>query len=209
MTKHLPTIALVFAFALASSVIVRTQDKTPPPAFVAAKPAPIAAVTPLRVQVLVSRYQGEKKLSSLPYTLSVNAGSRELDPFALKGGHASLRMGAKVPVMMIMTANMPKDVPQGGPVQYQDVGTSIDCSVSPMQDDGRFRLEITIDDSSVYGDPPVAGDNKPAPGNPSFRSFRASDSMVLRDGQTAQFTTATDKVSGEIVKVDVTLTVVK
>jgi hypothetical protein len=194
VTKHLQTIALVFAFALASSVIVRSQEK---PAPAAPKPAP-AAVTPLKVQVLVSRFQGEKKLSSLPYTLSVNAGSR-----------ATLRMGAKVPVMMMMTANMPKDLPQGGPVQYQDVGTSIDCSVSAVQDDGRFRVEITIDDSSVYGDGPNPTENKPPPGNPSFRSFRASDSMVLRDGQTSQFTTATDKVSGEIVKVDVTLTVVK
>jgi hypothetical protein len=194
VTKHLQTVALVFAFALASSVIVRTQEKPAPPA---PKPAP-ASVTPLKVSVVVSRFQGEKKLSSLPYTLSVNAGSR-----------ATLRMGAKVPVMMMMTANMPKDLPQGGPVQYQDVGTSIDCNVSAVQDDGRFRVEITIDDSSVYGEGPNATDNKPPPGNPSFRSFRASDSMVLRDGQTAQFTTATDKVSGEIVKVDVTLTVVK
>jgi len=194
VTRHLQTIALVFAFALASSVIVRSQEK---PAPAAPKPA-AAAVTPLRISVVVSRFQGEKKLSSLPYTLSVNAGSR-----------GTLRMGAKVPVNMMMTANMPKDFPQGGPVQYQDVGTSIDCSVSAAQDDGRFRVEITIDDSSVYGDAPNPTDNKPPPGNPSFRSFRASDSMVLRDGQTSQFTTATDKVSGEIVKVDVTLNVVK
>ena len=194
MTKHLQTIALIFAFALASSVIVRSQEK---PAPAAPKPAPVA-VTPLKVSVVVSRFQGEKKLSSLPYTLSVNAGSR-----------ATLRMGAKVPVMMMMTANMPKDLPQGGPVQYQDVGTSIDCNVSGVQDDGRFRVEITIEDSSVYGEGPNPTDNKPPPGNPSFRSFKASDSMVLRDGQTSQFTTATDKVSGEVVKVDVTLTVVK
>jgi len=194
VTKHPQTIALVFAFALASSVIVRTQEKPAPPP--AAKPA--ASAMPLKIQVLVSRFQGEKKLSSLPYTLSVNAGSR-----------ATLRMGAKVPVMMMMTANMPKDLPQGGPVQYQDVGTSIDCYVSTAQDDGRYRVEITIDDSSVYGDGPNTADNRPPPGNPSFRSFRASDSMVLRDGQTSQFTTATDKVSGEIVKVDVTLNVVR
>ena len=192
MTKHLQTIALVLAFALASTAVVRTQEK---PAAPAAKPP--ATATPLKVTVLVSRFQGEKKLSSLPYTLSVNADSR-----------ATLRMGAKVPVMMIMTANMPKDVPQGGPIQYQDVGTDIDCYVWKA-DDGRYRLEITISDMSVYGDGPAANDNKPAPGNPSFRSFRASDSMMLRDGQTSQFTTATDKVSGEIVKVDITLTVVK
>jgi hypothetical protein len=194
VTKHLQTIALVFAFALASSVIVRSQEK---PAAAAPKPA-AAAVTPLKVSVVVSRFQGEKKLSSLPYTLSVNAGSR-----------ASLRMGAKVPVMMITAKSPVEGVPMVGPIQYQDVGTSIDCNVSTAQDDGRFRLEITIEDSSVYGDTPTTTDNKPAAGNPSFRSFRASDSMVLRDGQTSQFTTATDKVSGEIVRVDVTLNVVK
>ena len=194
MTKHPHMIALVFALALASMAVVRAQDK---PAAPPAKPAQPTA-TPLKVTVLVSRFQGEKKLSSLPYTLSVNAGSR-----------ATLRMGAKVPVMMITSANVPKDVPQVGPVQYQDVGTDIDCMVWTAQDDGRYRLEITISDTSVYGDGPAATDNKPAPGNPSFRSFRATDSMLLRDGQTAQFTTATDKVSGEIVKVEVTLTVVK
>jgi len=194
VTRHLQTIALVFAFALASSVIVRSQEKTAP---AAPKPA-AAAVTPVRISVVVSRFQGEKKLSSLPYTLSVNAGSR-----------GTLRMGAKVPVMMITAKSPVEGVPMVGPIQYQDVGTSIDCYVSTPQDDGRFKLEITIEDSSVYGDAPATTDNKPAAGNPSFRSFKASDSMVLRDGQTSQFTTATDKVSGEIVKVDVTLNVVK
>jgi hypothetical protein len=194
VTKHLQTIALVFAFALASTAVVRAQEK---PAAPAAKPAQ-ATATPLKVTVVVSRFQGEKKLSSLPYTLSVNAGSR-----------GTLRMGAKVPVMMMSFPNMPKDAPAGGPIQYQDVGTDIDCYVSSVQDDGRYRIEITLSDTSVYGDGPTTTDNKPTPGNPSFRSFRATDSMALRDGQSAQFTMATDKVSGEIVKVDVTLTVVK
>jgi hypothetical protein len=35
------------------------------------------------------------------------------------------------------------------------------------------------------------------------------DSTLLKDGGTSQFTSAVDKVSGEIVKVDVTLNVVK
>jgi hypothetical protein len=33
--------------------------------------------------------------------------------------------------------------------------------------------------------------------------------MILKDGQSAQFTSATDKVSGEVTRVDVTLFVVK
>ena len=33
--------------------------------------------------------------------------------------------------------------------------------------------------------------------------------MLIKDGQTLQFSSATDKLSGDVVKVDVTLTVVK
>jgi hypothetical protein len=43
----------------------------------------------------------------------------------------------------------------------------------------------------------------------ALRSFRFSNSFVLKDGQTAQFITAVDKVTGVVTKVDVTLTVVK
>jgi hypothetical protein len=43
----------------------------------------------------------------------------------------------------------------------------------------------------------------------ALRTFQVSNSVVLRDGQTRQFTAATDRVSGEIVRIDVTLRVVK
>ena len=205
MTKPLPTLALVFAFALASTALVRTQDK---PA-----PAPSKATmqaTPLKIQVVISRYQGEKKISSLPYSMSVTGGGGRLDPTAGASfvGRANLRMGAKVPIAATTLAPGAdgKGASQINSFNYQDVGTNIDCQVWAM-DDGRFRVEIGIDDSSIYPD------DKEMPGivkgNPSFRSFRANDSMLLRDGATAQFTTATDKVSGETVRVDVTLTVVK
>ena len=193
MTKHLQTLALVSAFALASTAIVRAQDKPAAPAKEAKAP-----VVPLKVQVVISRYQGEKKISSMPYALTLNAGNR-----------STLRMGTQVPVMMVSPAPAQvvdgKTIPQLGPIQYKDVGTNIDCSSTAL-DDGRFLLSITVDDSSVYPDEQSAGGAK---GNPSFRSFRASNSMVLKNGETGQFTTATDKVSGEIVKVDVTLTVMK
>jgi hypothetical protein len=40
------------------------------------------------VQIVISRFQGERKISSLPYTLSVNANAGT--------NRASLRMGAQV-----------------------------------------------------------------------------------------------------------------
>ena len=201
MTKHLQTLALVSAVALASTAIVRAQEKDKDkPAAATPKAAPVV-VTPLKAQVVIARYQGEKKISSMPYTLTMNA--------APPNNHANLRMGAKIPVMRITAGPAQvvdgKTIPQVGPIQYQDVGTNIDCFTTAL-DDGRFLLNITIDDSSVYPDEQAPGGAK---GNPSFRSFRASNSMVLKNGETGQFTTATDKVSGEIVKVDVTLTVMK
>ena len=198
MTKTVQTLALVFSFALVSTAMAASQDKPPAPEAVT-KAGP---QTPLKIQVVVSRFQGEKKISSFPYTLSISGTSGPANSLV---GRANLRMGAKIPVTMTMfpAADGKASV---NSYQYQDVGTNIDCSAWTT-DDGRFRLEITIDDSSVYPDekdtPGVAK------GTPSFRSFRASDSILLRDGGTGQFTTATDKVSGETVRVDVTLTVVK
>ena len=192
--KPLHMLALVFAFALAWPAVVRTQETV-------TRALAERLVTPLKVQVVISRYQGEKKISSLPYTLSMNSVTDT------RGGGANLRMGAKVPVMMMAAPVIDgQKMPAAGPIQYQDVGTNIDCNVVSLED-GRFRLQITIDDSSVY--PEEKAKDSATSGSPTFRSFRASDSMVLKDGGTAQFTTATDKVSGEIVKVDVTLTVVK
>jgi hypothetical protein len=189
--KHVETLALVFAFSLGSTLLARTQDKpvSPPPP----RPPMLAAATPLKVQVVIGRYQGEKKLSSMPYTLTLQAG-----------GHGSLRMGAKIPIAMLTMANVGKDAPAPTPLQYQDVGTNIDCNASEVEG-GRFALNITVDDASVYSDDQV-GVTK---GNPSFRQFRAVNSMLLKNGETGQFTSATDKVTGETIRVDVTLTVIK
>lgn len=194
MTKHLQTLALVFVSVLGSTAVARTQDKP-------STAAPKATITPLKVQVVISRYQGEKKVSSLPYTLSVNSVVSD------RAEVSRLRMGVKVPVMMAMPIVDGKSMPAGGSIQYQDVGTNLDCFASPA-DEGRFKVTVTVEDTSVVGDErtPAAGR---VPGTPAFRTFSLTNSAVLRDGQSAQFSSATDKVSGETVKIDVTLTVVK
>jgi type II secretory pathway component GspD/PulD (secretin) len=198
VTKQLQTLALVFAFALAATAVAGAQEKEKekPAAAPAATPAsarPQPNPTLLKVQIVLGRYQGEKKISTMPYALTMNANN-----------HSSLRMGTRIPIVMLAMSNVPKDAPAGGPIQYQDVGTNIDCNSTAL-DDGRYLLSISVDDSSVYPDEQGGGSK----GNPSFRSFRASNSMVLKNGETGTFTTATDKVTGETVKVDVTLTVVK
>ncbi len=44
---------------------------------------------------------------------------------------------------------------------------------------------------------------------PVIRTFRTSLKLLMRDGQTVQSTMATDPVSGRVLKVDITLSVVK
>jgi hypothetical protein len=165
-------------------------------------PAPANAtpnIVPLKVQVVISRYQGEKKLSSLPYTLSVNANDRS--------EMSRMRMGVKVPVRTIAPAVVDgKEMPTGV-IQYQDVGTNIDCYASQAAD-GRFKVTVSVEDTSVVGEEGTAGASR-LPNNPAFRSFSLTNSAMLKDGQSTQFSAATDKVSGEVVKIDVTLTVVK
>jgi type II/III secretion system protein len=199
--RHLTAFALGVAAALMPLPIARAQQPAAPtvaPAAPAvapwAQPVPLKEGALLKVQVVVSRYQGEKKVSSQPYTLSVTAN----------GPRANLRMGLQVAVPTAPAAATDNKFPPA--VVYRDVGTSIDC-VARSLDDGRFRLELSIDDSSLAAD-----DQSPQPfakGIPQFRSFRISGTTVLRDGQSTQFTSAAEKVTGEIAKVDVTLNVIK
>jgi len=156
-------------------------------------------ITPVKMQIVISRYQGEKKVSSLPYTLVVNAN----------GPKASLRMGSSVPVPSTTFAPREPGGAAAAPVtsyQYRDVGINIDCTAASL-DDGRFRLELSIDDSSVY--PDDSPSTKLVQGAPSFRSFRIVEQVVLKDAQSREFVAATDKVNGEVTRIEVSLSVVK
>jgi hypothetical protein len=158
---------------------------------------PTAAAVSLRVTIVISRHQGDKRISSLPYAFGVTSGDR-----------TNLRMGSEVPIV--------SRAPKGGEllpasISYRPVGTNIDCGTDRGVN-GMFRMVLTIEDSSVHLD----SGQKGAPVNPamvndypSFRSFKLSFVTVLRDGQTVQHTSATDPVTGEVMKVDVSLNVLK
>ena len=68
---------------------------------------------------------------------------------------------------------------------------------------------MTIDDSSVYPDDARGDSASRVAGVPAFRTLRTTNSTVLRDGQSSQFTTAADKISGEVIKADITISLVK
>lgn len=182
---------VAFVAALVLTCVAALDAQQP---VVIAQPTRDAAQTPLTVQVVISRFQGEKRVSSSPYAMAVIANS----------GRASLRMGAQVP-MQTMSPSGPDAKPVVMSVNYRDVGMAIDCGASSL-DNGRYSIQLTVEDSSVYSDQAASSRSTD---HPTFRTFKATNSMVLRDGQTAQFTLATDKLTGEVTKVEVTLTVSK
>ena len=195
---------LVLALALAGSALTPAvaQDK-PQAAAPTAQPATSSSArqVPLKVQLTLSRFMGEKKISSTPYMLGVLSNSQK----------TSLRMGVQVPVAT--TVYGPKDGPASIPqssYSYRDVGTNIDCQAQDVGN-GLFSLAMMIEDSTIQLDksPESAEEKKMVRDVPAFRSFRASFAMVLRDGQTMQYASATDPISGEVMRIDVTLALAK
>ena len=162
----------------------------------AGKPAETGkAVTPLRVQVLFTEYDGEKKIASLPYTLLVNADDR--------GPQAAVRMGLRVPI----------EIGASKQVQYMDVGTNLDGQAEKAED-GKFLLRLSVEKSSVYSPgvsqkPASVGGNEISSLQPVVQAFRTQVNLLIRDAQTIQSTVATDPVTGHVLKVDVTLSVIK
>ena len=91
---------------------------------------------------------------------------------------------------------------------YRGVGTNIDCGATFDEAvPGIFQLALTVSDSSLGLD--TAKRSGVMPDVPSFRNFNSSFTALLRDGQTMQYTSATDPVSGEVMKIDVTAAVMK
>lgn len=155
-------------------------------------------IVPLKVTIVFNEYDGEKKLSSLPYALFVKTD--ENSRFV-----GRVRMGVRVPIWI------------GGKdsaVQYQDIGSNLDCFAQAAED-GKYMLDLTLERSSIYSSSsgkeeyPAASKPDDQPHAPLVRTFRANLVLMLRDGQTTQNTIATDPLNGHIVKVEVTLNVVK
>jgi hypothetical protein len=185
------------------ALIIASMPSAATPLLAQFPPKP-ESIVPLKVEIVVSRYQGDKKVSSLPYTLTVNANDRYMNELV----PARLRTGASVPVPSVTPG---KESPiQGamGPVVYKQVGINIDCTARST-DDGRFRVAISIEDTSVYSEGQTAQGVPKLADIPSFRTFQSSNMVILKDGESSQFTAATDRITGEVTKVDVTMRLVK
>jgi hypothetical protein len=155
--------------------------------------------TQLKVQITFTEFDGEKKIKSLPYSLLIQPG---------EGPGSKIRMGSRVPIY---------SGGEHGEMQYIDVGTNIDCRAN-SQPDGRYRLGLMLERSWVEGDVFVPVRNvarsstDPAIGQfaqPIIRQFRSDSYVTVREGQTLETNFATDPVSGKVIKMEVSISVVK
>jgi hypothetical protein len=173
MTMH------AFALALLATGAAYAQEQPPPDGAT----QPRRGQTPLQVRLVLGRQQGQKPIARLPYTLVCVANYEK---------KTSLRMGVEVPVSL----------GDGKGVMYRNVGTNIDCQAGAL-DDGSFKVNLSVEQSSMGDIPGVSG------GNPLFRTFNSQFAAVLRDGQSAVYTAATDPVTGEEATIEVALKVLK
>ena len=181
------TLFLMATLLAATSVTALAQDR------------PAAATTEalLKVQVVMTRYDGDKKVTSLPYTILVNAAEAGADPARVIPKYTM--MGVQVPLQVTV-----RETPT---VTFKDVGTDIKSSAIAVGV-GRYRVRLDMEQSFV-ADPQPRRSAESVITGPVLRTFRDSVDIVLRDGQTTQTSSAADPVTGEVLKVDVTLTVVK
>ena len=198
MIRHIVTASFI---VLCGAGLARAQDQPAKPVVAMAPPLKPATVSALMIDVTLSRYLGDKRVSSTPYTLSVIPDQR-----------ASLRMGGDVPIPQ--TTFTPVSKEEGKPATnpltsfgYRSFGTNIDVSASAGVD-GQYRFTLTIEDSSIYPAESAPPTTKTT-GAPAFRRYSSSNAIALRDGQSLEYTMATDRLSSEVVRVNVKLTVVK
>jgi Bacterial type II and III secretion system protein len=203
MTRHMAAISttlfLTFGFLGAPAVADHPESRDQ-------QAAKVAAI-PIKVDITLTRLQGEKKVSSLPYTLWMNAG----------GDNVSMRMGVDIPVGSTLVTSGNENAAGNrtttvssttNRVEFRNVGISIDCAVNPTAD-GRFSVNLRIQDSSIFtSDADTRAPLKLA--DPmAFRTFSFSNQLTMRDGQTMQWASAPDKFSGEVLRMDAVLTVLK
>lgn len=189
MTRTLKMIPVIVVLLGTVSLAAQDGVQAPPNARTA---QPVS----LKVSLVFARYQGDKKISSVPHVLWVTANQNR----------TSLRMGTQIPVPSTVFG---KEGERSQSYTYKDVGTNIDCGASTASD-GLFRLVLTVEDSSVYfPDQSEAAAKFATTGAPAFRNFTSTFTLFLRDGQTAQSTSATDPVSGQVTKLDATINVQK
>src|SRR5580704_3853294 len=158
--------------------------------------------TPIKVQIVFTEFEADKKIKSLPYVMYMNAPNSS----ELRAGWVKFRIGSRLPVYVGKNE-----------MQYMDVGTNVDAR-SAYTGDGHVLLQMTLERSWVEGEvsvPMMRSDSSPSDPSgghfqePIVRGFKSELDLKLREGQPVESNMATDPISGRVLKVEISFAVVK
>jgi len=132
--------------------------------------------TPVKLQVVITRGEGDKKIRE-PYSLLASSSGEVI----------SLRIGHEVPV---------STTGPNGQSRYtlQQVGTQIDVAITSIPGDGRYKVQLTVTKRLTV-------DRNTAP---TFYNFVFAGTLLLKNGETAPII-ATDLVTNETWQTDLTV----
>jgi hypothetical protein len=139
------------------------------------------------VQFQETRLRGESTTATRSYTLLLHAGAEGARAFV---GHQA----------RITVADQPAST-----TLFKNAGVEAQAKVEALPD-GRYRLAAKYERSSVLGAGGGEGSPVPASDNPILQVVRGESTVVLREGETVPFASAVDAVTGEVVRVDLTVT---
>src|SRR5258707_5792309 len=128
--------------------------------------------TPVKVQVVFTEYDGDKKISSMPYSFTV-ISDEKLGPPSYT---TSLRTGIRVPI---------ETDAKDQKTTYMDIGSNIDCGIR-TEDDGRFHVSLIFDRSALYPNKSPEGERLVAEPNglPLVRQFITGGDYILKKRKT-------------------------
>lgn len=190
--KNVLRVSALAVLVLFASASLRAQDQKN-----AAKGQSAGPETQFQIGLVVSEFDGAKKISRLPYTLNATSLYR----------HSSLRAGVRVPVIAETKAGESS-------YQYIDLGMKIDCGVGKPSADGKYPVDVTVGQSSLYAPAGTAAVKDWSLGElpktePTIHSFLGNFHVLLSDGETQETTSVTDPLTGHVIKVTITLHVIK
>lgn len=200
MFKVYLSVGLAVASVALSAFSTSASAQTPP----ATLPS-----QPAQIDVVITRYQGDKKVSAAPFVMLLNA--------AKNLPYTTVESGLDVP---IGTAN--SDITQTSGAQgsspravrtqkvettYRNIGTRISCSVS-RSDESTYLVTLSVNDSRVLERDAARRVSATSTAD-MFRTFSHSSSLQIRDGDTRLFGMSTDPATGETMKIELKLTILK
>jgi predicted aconitase with swiveling domain len=173
--------ACVWAALLAAALGVRAEDAREAKPEEGSKPPGKR----LRLQVKETRQRGDAAVTSRTSTVLLHA---DTETFLFVGSQLAITQNER----------------ETSTTQFKNAGIAVKVKVASLPD-GRYRVDAEYEDSQKRG---LAVERAPGvvtAGNPVLQVVKAKSMLTLREGESVPFANAVDPVTGEVVRVELTL----